>query len=169
MSTIADPNPHADDLAPLALVVATSRNHVIGRDGGLPWHLPEDLAHFRRVTTGHAIIIGRRTFDSLSSPLPDRTNIVMTRQRGLVADGFQPAHSLDEATDIARRTDGEPRICGGAAIYRLALPRVTRIFMTLVDEVVDGDTYFPELDRSAWREVEHEVVNGLHFLMFERY
>lgn len=142
----------------LTLIVAMSENHVIGRDGGLPWHLPADLAHFKRVTAGHAVIMGRRTFESIGRPLPGRYNIVITRNPDYTVDGATVARSLDEAITAARDMDQsaeqEVFILGGEAVYRQALPRAERIYLTLVHAHVDGDTRFPALVPDEWRLVE---------------
>jgi dihydrofolate reductase len=141
-------------LEPLALVVAMGPDRVIGLDGGLPWHFSEDLRHFRSVTTGHAIIMGRKTWDSIGRPLPGRRNIVVTRQEGLEIDGCEVVHSLGAALQLAREHDPEPRIIGGGALYREALPLATRLYVTEVACPVDGDTFFPAIDPSEWRESE---------------
>lgn len=138
----------------VVLVAAAAENNVIGRDGGLPWHLPDDLAHFKRITLGHAVIMGRATFEESGRPLPGRTNIVLTTRRDWRPEGVQIARSLDEAFAIADRTHpGRDRmVIGGGHVYRLALPRATRIELTRIHAVIEGDTTFPELDGS-WLEV----------------
>ena len=148
---------------PLALIVATSLNGVIGRDGDLPWHIPEDLKHFRRNTIGHCIIMGRRTYDSIGRPLPKRRNIVVTRQKELQIEGCDVVHSMEEAIQLARTEDEEPRIIGGATLYAEALPHATRLFLTEVQQVVEGDTYFPEWNRDEWREVACQSGDGVLF------
>jgi len=157
-------------LQPLAMVVAMGRGAVIGRDGGLPWHFSEDLKHFRRVTTGHAVIMGRKTWDSIGRPLPHRRNIVVSRRPDLEIEGCVVAASLEQAIAIAREHDREPRIIGGSTLYEQALPLATRLFLTEVDIDVDGDTFFPPLDRSNWREVERRPGEAaeLLFLTLER-
>ncbi len=138
----------------LALVVAVARNGVIGMGGTLPWRIPEDLRHFRRVTVGHAIIMGRKTWDSIGKPLPERRNIVVTRNPELKLAGAEVVPSLEAALSLAHERDEEPRIIGGAELYRLALPQTTRIFLTEVDREVEGDTFFPALNRAEWHEIE---------------
>ena len=155
-------------LAPLALVVAIGDGGVIGKDGGLPWRIPEDLQHFKAMTTGHAIIMGRKTHASIGRPLKDRRNIVVSRR----ADGFdgcELARSLEEAIALARTTDEEPRIIGGAHLYDEALPLATRIFLTEVHRNVDGDAFF-HLDRSGWRETSRKAgeSEGVEFVTLER-
>ncbi len=160
----------ATPLAPLALIVAMARNGVIGKSGTLPWHIPEDLKHFRRVTTGHAIIMGRTTHVSIGKPLPSRRNIVLTRSASFVAEGCEVVHTLGEAIALARETDPEPVIIGGAAVYEEALPLVTRMHVTEVARDVDGDVRFPDFDRSAWREIERRPGESadVAFVMLER-
>lgn len=156
--------------APLALIVAMAHNGVIGKSGALPWHIPEDLKHFRRVTTGHAIIMGRTTHVSIGKPLPNRRNIVVSRSASFAAEGCEVAHTLDEAIALARQTDPEPVIIGGAAVYEEALPFVTRMYLTEVQRDVDGDVRFPDFDRSAWREVERRPGESAEvaFVLLER-
>jgi dihydrofolate reductase len=155
---------------PLVLVVAVARNGIIGRDGHLPWDLPEDRRHFRRVTLGHAVIMGRRTWDEVGKPLPQRRNLVVSRTPGLALEGAEVYPSLAEAIARARETDPEPRIIGGSGIYREALPLVTRIYLTEIDRDVEGDTRFPEFDRAAFREVERRAGGelGVIYLTLER-
>src|SRR4051812_25735768 len=119
-------------MEPLALVVAVANNGVIGKDGALPWRIPEDLRHFKRVTVGHAIIMGRKTWESIGRPLPDRRNLVVSRQRGLTLAGAEVVESVEAAVALAHENDPEPRVIGGSEIYRLTLPLATRIFLTEV-------------------------------------
>ena len=155
-------------LQPLAMIVATSLNGVIGVDGDLPWHIPEDLKYFRRNTVGHAIIMGRKTYDSIGRPLPKRRNIVITRNAALKIEGCEVVQSLDEALELARTEDSEPRIIGGATLYRQAFPLTTRLFLTEVQQTVEGDTFFPEWNRADWNEVQCTDGDGVRFLEFER-
>jgi len=155
-------------LARLAMVVAIGDGGVIGKDGELPWRLPEDLQHFKAMTMGHAIIMGRKTHASIGRPLPGRRNIVVSR----TADGFdgcELARSLEEAIALARTTDDEPRVIGGAQIYEEALPLATRIFLTEVHRKVDGTAFF-HLDRSGWRETSRRKgeSEGVEFVTLER-
>jgi len=144
-------------------------DRVIGLNGDLPWHIPEDLKHFRRVTMGHAIIMGRVTHESIGRPLPGRQNIVITRQDGAHFDGCQVAGSLDEALRLAREAgDDEPRVVGGGAIYALALPLATKLFLSEVDMDVSGDTYFPEIDPGEWTEVDRREGQGVVYRTMER-
>jgi len=139
----------------ISLVVAMDRDRVIGRDGTLPWHLPEDLKHFRAITMGKPIIMGRRTHASIGRALPGRRNLVLTRDGAYEAPGCELCRSLDAA--LARVADvDEAMIIGGAALYRDALPRASRIYLTEVDAAVGGDVHFPPLDEQDWIEVSRE-------------
>ena len=151
---------------PLALMVARAANGCIGRNNKLPWYLPNDLKYFKQVTTGKPIIMGRKTWESLRGPLPGRTNIVVTRQGGYAAEGARVVASLEEAVVLARQValiDGasEAVVIGGAEIYALALPQVSRMYVTEVHAQVDGDAFFPEYPRDAWQEVGREDFQAL--------
>jgi len=136
-----------------SLVVAVAENGVIGRHNHLPWRLPEDLAYFKRVTMGHPIVMGRRTYESIGRPLPGRTNIVVTHNRGFAAPGCVVVHSLDEAWQAANGAE-EVSVIGGTALFRDTLPIADRIHLTEVQAPVEGDTFFPAFDRRQWRETE---------------
>lgn len=143
----------------LALIAAAARNNVIGRDNQLPWHLPQDLKHFKAVTLGKPVIMGRKTFESIGKPLPGRTNIVVSRNAGAaLPEGVRHARSLDDALQLARKAleaqgapAGEVMIMGGGEIYRNSLPMADRVYLTRVDLEPEGDTYFPSLLESEWR------------------
>jgi dihydrofolate reductase len=150
------------------VIVAVSDNGVIGRDGDLPWRLPEDLRHFKRTTLGHAVVMGRATWESIGFPLPKRRNIVLTRNREYVAEGAEVAHSLEEALVLARETDPEPFVIGGATLYAEALPIATRLEITEVHRDVEGDTSFPEFDRAAFTEVKRSSHDGFDFVTWVR-
>lgn len=136
-----------------------ARNRVIGRNNALPWRLPDEMRYFMRTTLGKPVIMGRRQWEAMDKPLAKRTNIVITRNRGYVANGAIVAHDLDEALERAREagsSDGEAMVIGGAEIYALALPIADRLYYTLIDADIDGDTLFPEFDETQWREVSSE-------------
>lgn len=140
-------------LPAIALVVAMDRRGAIGRDGDLPWHLPDDLKHFKQLTLGHPLLMGRRTFESIGRPLPQRRNLVLTRNEDWQVAGTERVASLDQALQISR---GAPwlMVIGGGELYGLALPRAQRIHLCAVDaEIADADTWFPAFDRSQWREM----------------
>ena len=137
----------------ISIIVAMARNRVIGANGAIPWHLPDELKLFKSLTLGHAIIMGRKTWDSIGRALPGRTSIVVTRQRGYRATGAKVAHSLDDAIR-ASGDDSEIFVIGGADLIREALPLADRLYLTTVDAEVPGDTWMPEFAVSDWREVE---------------
>ena len=152
----------------LAMVVAMTSDRVIGLNGEMPWHIPEDLRHFRRVTMGHAIIMGRKTHESIGRALPGRQNIVITRQKDALFAGCDVVYSLQEAIDLARANgDAEPRIVGGGAIYALALPHATKLFLTEVDMDVEGDTHFPAYQPERWTETERILGEGVVYRTLE--
>jgi dihydrofolate reductase len=150
-------------MSEVVLVVAIADNGVIGDQGRLPWHISEDLKRFKALTTGHTIVMGRKTWDSLpKKPLPGRTNVVVTRQAGWHADGAVRASSLGQAVD---GTSGPVFVIGGAEIYAVALPHATRIELTEVHQDFDGDARF-DFDRSKWRETareSHATADGLRY------
>lgn len=155
-------------MKPLAMVVAMTADRVIGKDGGMPWHIPEDLKHFRRVTMGHAIIMGRKTHESIGRALPRRRNIVITRQRDAAFEGCDVAHSIEDAIAMARAGgDDEPRIVGGGVIYELALPLATKLYVSEVALDVDGDTHFPPFDPEQWTETERRAGDGVVYRTLE--
>ncbi|MDX2435965.1 MAG: dihydrofolate reductase [Acidobacteriota bacterium] len=141
----------------VSLIVAVSDNGVIGRDGGLPWHLPRDLRHFKSTTMGHHLIIGRRTWGELGKALPGRTMVVVTRSRNFEAEGATVVHSLEDALEVSRK-DEEPMIGGGAYIYRMALARdlVDRLCITRIHAEIEGDTFLPGIDFDDWELISEE-------------
>jgi dihydrofolate reductase len=153
---------------PLALVAAMTPSRVIGRGGGIPWHLPEDMKHFRRVTKGHAVIMGRATYDSIGQPLPGRRTIVVSRKPGLAIGGCEVVDSLGRALELARERDEEPCVLGGAQIYAAALPLATRLVLTYLDDEHEGDTFFPEIDPDEWVEQERRRGTGVTFVTLTR-
>jgi len=156
-------------MKPLTLIAAMTRDRVIGRDNGLPWRVPEDLKHFKATTLGHAIIMGRKTFESVGVALPRRRNIVVT-SRTIDVPGIETARSLEEALALARTTDPEPFIIGGGALYAAALPLATKLVLTFIDRNIEGDTHFPEIDVSEWRETSRRKGEepDVEFVVYER-
>ena len=147
------------------LVAAVAANGVIGRDGRLPWRLPEDLKHFKRLTLGHPVIMGRRTWESLGRPLPSRDNIVVTRQAGYDAPGAAVASSLEAALALCA---GESMVfvIGGQQLFAESLPIAAGLVLTEIDRDYEGDTWFPQYDRSRWRETQrecHAAADGTKF------
>jgi dihydrofolate reductase len=143
----------------LSLIAAMDRNRLIGNEGRLPWHLPADLAHFKRVTLGKPVLMGRRTFESIGRPLPGRHNIVVTTVPSFRALGCTVVHSVEEGI-AAAGIAGELMVIGGAAIYAQCLPRADRMYLTLVDAPFEGDVFFPAYDPGEWREVERQDFAG---------
>ncbi|HYO52498.1 dihydrofolate reductase [Archangium sp.] len=138
----------------LSAIVAMASNRCIGRDNALPWRLPADLKRFKQLTMGHTLIMGRKTYESIGRPLPGRTMLVLTRQRGYAPEGVQVVHSLEQALELAR--GDEVFIAGGADLYRQSLDRVRRLYLTRIAREYEGDTFFPELDLSGWRLLAEE-------------
>jgi dihydrofolate reductase len=139
----------------VTLVVAAAKNDTIGDRGKLPWRLPDDLRRFKALTVGHHVVMGRKTWQSIGKPLPDRTNVVVSRDRELAAPGAVVVGSLDDALALARNSgETELFVIGGGELYRAALPLADRIQLTRIDADVAGDVRFPPLDADAWVEVE---------------
>ncbi|WP_432239504.1 dihydrofolate reductase [Herbaspirillum robiniae] len=156
----------------LTIVVATDKNNGIGINNTLPWRLPEDLAHFKRTTSGHAILMGRKTFESIGRPLPNRRNIVISRNAGWQHEGVETAGSLQAAVELAA---GAPAfVIGGAQIYAEALPLVNRLIVTRIEQAFACDAFFPALDEQVWKETareEHRSETGgfdYAFVTYER-
>jgi len=157
----------------VSAIAALSKNRVIGRNNDLPWRLPDDMKFFMETTRGHHVIMGRKNYDSLLpkfKPLPQRTNIVITRQRDFVAPGCTVMHSVEPALELARKnSETECFIIGGAEIYKLAMPQTTRLYLTEIDAHVEGDTYFPDIDMKDWKEVsrQHHPADQRHVYAFD--
>jgi dihydrofolate reductase len=143
----------------ISIIVAMARNRVIGAKGAIPWRLPEELKRFKRLTLGHHIIMGRRTWESIGRLLPGRTTVIVTRQRGYRAPGARVVHSLDEAI-AACGADDETFVIGGAELYAQALARAGRLYLTTVDADVPGDTLMPDYAAGEWREVSAESYSA---------
>ena len=158
----------------LTLIAAVAKNGVIGKDNRLPWHLPADLRHFKALTTGHAVIMGRKTWESLPEkfrPLPGRQNIVVTRNATYAASGATVAGSLPDA--VAAAAGEEAFVIGGAELYQVALPLADRLQLTEIDAEFDGDTWFPARDLRQWREVTRDMHRdetgpGYAFVRYDR-
>jgi len=141
----------------ISMIAAVAKNNVIGKDNDLIWHLPNDLRFFKEKTKGHTIIMGRRTWESIGSkPLPYRTNIVVTRQQDLKADGALVVYSLSQAIGLAPESDDELFIAGGADVYRQAMAVADTIYLTLVDAEPEGDTFFPQILSEEFKLISRE-------------
>lgn len=136
----------------IAIIVAMSNNQVIGVDNSLPWHISEDLKRFKQLTTGYPIIMGRKTYESIGRPLPNRHNVVVTRDAHLKISGVDVTNSIESALGICKNSD-TVFIIGGGMIYNLALPYVNHLYITQIDTFVDGDAFFPDFDKSQWEEI----------------
>lgn len=161
----------------ISLVVAAAKNNAIGKDGKIPWHLPDDLRHFKNITWGLPVIMGRKTFDSLGKPLPGRKNIVITRQLSWKAAGALPVKTMEDALFVAREADAnEVMIIGGGEIYKTMFDRASRIYLTRVDAEPDADTFFPVILPEQWHlmsQQNHEANEknpfNYSFQLWERY
>lgn len=161
----------------VVLIAAVAENGVIGSEGGMPWHYPADLRHFKETTTGHPVILGRTTYESIAGqiggPLPERTNVVLSTRDMDLPEGALQARSLQEAIDLAA-ADAEDRgveavyIAGGARVYEQFLRHADRMVLTEITETVEGDTTFPAWDAAAWREVARDERDELAFVVYER-
>ena len=158
----------------LSLIVAMDQNRLIGSNNALPWHLPADLAFFKRTTMGKPILMGRKTHESIGKPLPGRQNIVISRDPEFQAPGCELARGLDAALELAGPAD-EVMLIGGASLYRLALPRVEKMYITEIHHVFQGDTWFPEIDEQSWKpkfredfEPDHNNQYPYSFIKFVR-
>jgi dihydrofolate reductase len=140
----------------VSLLVAATDNGVIGRDNGMPWHLPDDLKHFKALTLGKPVLMGRKTFDSIGRPLPGRTNLVLTRAADWSAPGVTAVADLEAALRAAGSAP-ELVVAGGAQVYALALPKATRIYLTRIHARIDGDTLMPDIAGEQWREVSRQL------------
>ncbi len=141
----------------LSIVVALANNNVIGKDGKLPWNIPEDKKRFKKITEGHCVLMGRETHDSIGGPLPARTNLILTRDKTLQKEGCVVLHTLRDAVKYAiQNGEQELMVIGGEQIYRLTLPLVEKIYMTKILQDFEGDTFFPQIDETSWKEISRE-------------
>ena len=159
----------------VSIIVVVAKNFAIGKNNRLLWHIPADLKRFKKITRGHQIIMGRLTYESLpNKPLPDRMNIVITDRPGETFEGCKTVYSIEEALGLCNESE-ESFIIGGGSIYRQFLPYCNKLYLTMVDQDAEGDTYFPQIDLSQWKLVEREDHNGdenvdlsYSFLVYEK-
>lgn len=137
----------------ISIIAAMDRNHLIGNNNQLPWHLPADFAHFKSVTMGKPVIMGRKTYESIGRPLPGRKNIVLSRNTDTRFEGVESVTSLEQALALVPDAE-EVMVIGGSAVYEMILPEVDRLYITYVDAEFEGDAWFPEFDLGKWREVD---------------
>ena len=152
----------------IVLVAAVAENGVIGASGGIPWRLPEDFKHFKALTLGHTLVMGRATYDSIGRPLPGRTTIVLTRDPGWAVDGVLVAHDLEAALELADDLPGDVMIAGGAQVYAAALPIAVEQVLTEVHQSPDGDTFYPDFDRNEWVEANRVHRDGFDHVWWTR-
>ena len=139
----------------VTMVVAIGENNAIGKNNELLWYLPKDLRHFKTITSGHTVIMGRKTYESVGKPLPKRRNIIITRNTELTIDGAEVVHTIEDALELCK-SDEEVFIIGGAEIYKMAMKHTDKIFLTVVHESFEADAFFPEIDRNLWVETAAE-------------
>ena len=157
----------------ISIISALAQNRTIGIDNTLPWRLSEDLKYFKALTLGHHILMGRKTYESIGKPLPGRTTVIITRSNYAAPEGVKSAHSLQEAIDVCG-ADEEIFFVGGAELYAQALPLADRLYLTEIQAEVEGDAWFPDYDRTHWREVSRDrrsdEASGLdyHFVVYDR-
>jgi dihydrofolate reductase len=155
----------------ISLIAAMAKNRVIGRLGEIPWKIPGEQKIFKKITLGHAVIMGRRTYESIGRPLPGRINIIVTRQSELHAPGCIVAHDLSGALNACPADEDEAFICGGGQLYHEALPVADRIYLTVIPREIPGDTYFPEILSDDFRVKKSEAIEGVepyNFYIYER-
>ncbi len=152
----------------VVLIAAVADNGVIGADGGIPWHLPEDFAHFKATTLGHTLVMGRATYDSIGRPLPGRTTIVLTRDPDWTAEGVLVAHDLAEALALADDLPGDVYVAGGSDVYAALLDRADEQILTEVHSRPGGDAFYPEFDRAQWTETRRELHDGFDHVWWRR-
>lgn len=156
----------------VTLVAAVAENGVIGHGGGIPWHLPADFAHFKALTLGHTLVMGRATYDSIGRPLPGRETVVVTRDptwtAGEHADRVRVAHTLDQALAVAATLTGDVMVVGGAQVYELAMPLATHQVLTEVHLTPEGDTVYPDFERSEWTETRRDLGEEFDIVWLER-
>jgi dihydrofolate reductase len=157
----------------ISLIAAMAKNRVIGKQGGIPWKIPGEQKLFKKFTLGHAVIMGRKTYESLGQPLPGRTNIVVTRQKQYRAEGCLVVHDLASAFNCCPEDEDEAFICGGGQLYHKALPIADRIYLTVIPREMTGDTYFPDISSTEFRvsqseSIKVEGVEPYNFFIYER-
>jgi dihydrofolate reductase len=155
----------------ISLIAAMASNRVIGSKGKIPWKIPGEQKMFRKITIGHTVIMGRKTYESLAVPLPERINIIVTRQTEYLAPGCIIVHDLDQALTACGHDEDEAFICGGGQLYHEALPLADRIYLTIIHREIAGDTYFPEISETDFRVTTTNTIDGVdpyNFCIYER-
>lgn len=153
----------------IILLVAMAENRVIGKNGAIPWHIPEEIAHFKRTTMGHALVMGRKTYDSIGRPLPGRTNIVISNQPDLVIEGCKVVSSLEEALDTARMFHKKIFIIGGGEIFNQSMVLADSIYLSVIHREIDGNVFFPDFSEKEFIKTCTEEVEASESYTFEIY
>ena len=153
----------------ISLIVAMAANRVIGRQGNIPWKIPGEQKLFKKITLGHAVIVGRRTYESIGRPLPGRLNIIVTRNRNYLAAGCTVVHDLPSALNSCPQDESEVFICGGGQLYHEALSLADRIYLTVIPKEIPGDTYFPDIPSTEFRVKESKTIQGAEPYSFHIY
>lgn len=153
----------------ISIIAAVAANRVIGRQGKIPWKIPGEQKLFKKITFGHAVIMGRRTYESIGRPLPGRLNIIVTRNRNYLAAGCSVVHDLPGALNSCPQDEDEAFICGGGQLYHEALPLADRIYLTVIQKEIPGDTYFPDIASNEFRLKESRTIQGVEPYSFQIY
>lgn len=153
----------------ISIIAAVAANRVIGRQGKIPWKIPGEQKLFKKITFGHAVIMGRKTYESIGRPLPGRLNIIVTRNRNYLAAGCSVVHDLPGALNSCPQDEDEAFICGGGQLYHEALPLADRIYLTVIQKEIPGDTYFPEIPPNEFRLKESKTIQGVEPYSFQIY
>jgi dihydrofolate reductase len=153
----------------ISIIAAVAANRVIGRQGKIPWKIPGEQKLFKKITFGHAVIMGRRTYESIGRPLPGRLNIIVTRNRNYLAAGCSVVHDLPGALNSCPQDEDEAFICGGGQLYHEALPLADRIYLTVIQKEIPGDTYFPDIPSNEFRLKESKTIQGVEPYSFQIY
>ena len=153
----------------ISIIAAVAANRVIGRQGKIPWKIPGEQKLFKKITFGHAVIMGRKTYESIGRPLPGRSNIIVTRNRNYLAAGCSVVHDLPGALNSCPQDEDEAFICGGGQLYHEALPLADRIYLTVIQKEIPGDTYFPDIPSNEFRLKESRTIQGVEPYSFQIY
>jgi dihydrofolate reductase len=155
----------------ISLIAAMASNRVIGQQGSIPWHIPGEQKLFKQITLGHTVIMGRKTYESIGKPFPERFNIVVTRQKNYQAPGCSIAQSLDDALDKCPESEDEVFICGGGQLYAESISISNRLYLSIINKEIPGDTYFPEFSADHFQEIHSETIEAAipySYTIFER-
>ena len=150
------------------IIACFSKNRIIGKKGKLPWNFSDDLKHFKKITMGHSLIMGRKTFESIGKLLHGRKIIILSHNKNFSVEGCEVARSFNEAIEFAYKTDDNPIVCGGTEIYKIAIPLATKMYLTEIQREIKGDTFFPIFDEAEWQETDRQKKGELVFRTLEK-